>query len=283
MPKPSIQLISTDFDFTLVNHDDHRPFVPELIETIHTLRSHGVYWLLNTGRSPWWFREGMTVFDFPILPDFVVTSERDLFQIEGSIVAGWSMNVLTDWNERCATDHRHLFQHERELFRTITDYLKKHTMAELLFETDAPRRKDQIPTGIAAQDEEEAQRVAEFVETLMGPDSDLSYQRNLTYLRFCHKNYSKGSAMNQLAKHLGLAPEAVFAVGDQHNDLSMLDGRFAWNVACPYNAIASVKNVVASLNGNARGYVAKQPCSGGVVEALKYFFPNHLPSRRSPH
>jgi hypothetical protein len=86
-------------------------------------------------------------------------------------------------------------------------------------------------------------------------------------VRFCHEDYSKGSALGELGRLLGLTRDEIFAAGDHFNDLPMLDGRYAKWVACPGNAVPAVRDAVTA----AGGYLARGLCSHGVVEALKYF------------
>jgi hydroxymethylpyrimidine pyrophosphatase-like HAD family hydrolase len=93
------------------------------------------------------------------------------------------------------------------------------------------------------------------------------YQRNTIYVRFCHEAYSKGTALGELARLLDLSHEHVFAAGDHHNDLPMLDGRFARWTACPSNSCDEVKVTVQT----AGGYLARGVASEGVVEALRHF------------
>ena len=59
----------------------------------------------------------------------------------------------------------------------------------------------------------------------------------------------------------------IFAAGDHHNDISMLDGRYAALSACPANAIDEVKEAVRS----AGGWVAEKEYGAGVHEALLHF------------
>ncbi|HEY2614154.1 MAG TPA: HAD hydrolase family protein, partial [Chthoniobacterales bacterium] len=71
----------------------------------------------------------------------------------------------------------------------------------------------------------------------------------------------------ELSRLLEIPREEIFAAGDHHNDISMLDGRFAKYPSCPANAIPEVKGAVRS----AGGYVAAQECGAGVHEALRHF------------
>jgi len=121
--------------------------------------------------------------------------------------------------------------------------------------------------GVVATSEEEMDRITEFVEQVRARQPEFNYQRNTIYLRFCHADYHKGAALAELSRLINIPREEIFAAGDHHNDVSMLDGRFAAMPACPANAIDQVKDAVRS----ARGYVAEREFGAGVREALLHF------------
>ncbi|MGH7936338.1 MAG: HAD hydrolase family protein, partial [Chthoniobacterales bacterium] len=99
-----IQLISTDFDGTLVSHASDPVFDRNCIELIRELQKDGAIWAINTGRSVGLLEEGLESFSFPIQPDFILTSERDVFR---PAARGWE--PFGDWNERCARAHADLY------------------------------------------------------------------------------------------------------------------------------------------------------------------------------
>src|SRR5438876_7721631 len=105
--------------------------------------------------------------------------------------------------------------------------------------------------------------VTEFIEQARARHPKLDYQRNTVYLRFCHTDYHKGAALAELARLIEVPRENIFAAGDHHNDVSMLDGKVAAMPACPANAISEVKETVA----NAGGYVADREHGAGVYDA----------------
>jgi hydroxymethylpyrimidine pyrophosphatase-like HAD family hydrolase len=121
--------------------------------------------------------------------------------------------------------------------------------------------------GLVAENEEELDRVTEFIDRARATQPKFHYQRNTVYLRFCHADYHKGAALAELSRLLEIPRDDIFAAGDHHNDVSMLDGRFAAFPACPANAIPEVKEAVNA----ARGYVASENYGAGVHQALKYF------------
>ena len=110
-------------------------------------------------------------------------------------------------------------------------------------------------------------RVTAFIDQAKAHEPKFHYQRNTIYLRFCHADYHKGAALKELSRLTRIDRESIFAAGDHHNDLPMLDGRYAAFPACPANAITPVKDAVRG----AGGCVAKKEFGAGVHEALQYF------------
>ena len=80
----------------------------------------------------------------------------------------------------------------------------------------------------------------------------------------------------RLWRVLEVVEEAIFAAGDHHNDISMLDGRYAAYPSCPANAIAEVKEAVRRADGR----VAENEFGAGVHEALVHFAGAGAPARR---
>ena len=142
----------------------------------------------------------------------------------------------------------------------VVDFVNQKTKARLLYHSAGLE-------GLVAESEEELDRVTKFIDQAREKQPKFHYQRNTVYLRFCHADYHKGAALAELSRLLEIPREEIFAAGDHHNDISMLDGRFAQYPACPANAIPEVKEAVSS----AGGYVASKACGAGVHEALLHF------------
>ncbi len=252
-----IRLLSTDFDGTLVSHFARPPVAPELFTLLRELQKDGVRWAINTGRELDHIVAGLQEFSFPIEPDFVLTSERDVFR---KVAAGQGWEPFGDWNERCGRAHDDLFAQAQPLLKRILDFIKSETRAQTIYEGSRP-------VGLIAENEVEMDRIVAFVEIAREEMRVFSYQRNTEYLRFCHADYSKGAALGELGRLLGISRDETFAAGDHHNDIPMLDGVFARWIACPSNSADAVKETVRAANG----YVAREAASRGVTEALHYF------------
>ena len=229
----------------------------ECMELIRELQKAGTVWAINTGRSVDLLESGLTDFEFPIRPDFILTTEREVFR-PGTNGEKWE--PFGDWNERCARDHAELFSSSQSVLTEVVDFVTQKTKAQLLYHTEGLE-------GLRAETEEEMDQIVEFIEQARDPNSKFNYQRNTIYLRFCHVDYHKGAALAELARLIGVPRENIFAAGDHHNDISMLNGEVAAMPACPANAIEEVKTAVR----NAGGYVAKREHGAGVHEAVKFF------------
>ncbi len=252
-----IKLLSTDFDGTLVNHFEKPAVVPELFRLFEGLREKGVFWAVNTGRVVWHIAEGLEEFGFPFQPDFILTSERHIYRPAKN---GTDWEDFGSWNVRCEEDHRVLYSEARSVFDAISSFVEKKTKAQMIFEDD-------MPMGLVTSSEEEMDHVCKFIEKARRGAPKFHYQRNTQYLRFCHADYSKGTALGELARLIGVERDEIFAAGDHFNDIPMLDGQHARWVACPSNSADAVKETVLAADG----YVAQGSCSQGIVEALRYY------------
>ena len=100
-----IKLLSLDFDGTMVSRVSEPVLNRECMELIRDLQKQGAVWAINTGRSVDLLESGLTDFEFPIHPDFILTTEREVFR-PGTNGEKWE--PFGDWNERCARNHAEL-------------------------------------------------------------------------------------------------------------------------------------------------------------------------------
>jgi HAD superfamily hydrolase (TIGR01484 family) len=256
MPRP-IRLLSTDFDGTIVSRVSQPVLDDACMNLIRDLQAEGTLWAVNTGRSVDLLQSGLDDFSFPIRPDFILTSERDVHK-PGANGNPWE--AFGDWNERCAREHTDLFRSASSILKEVIHFVNSKTRARIIYEP-------QGPAGLITATEEEMDRVVDFINTARAQQPQFHYQRNTVYLRFCHADYHKGAVLGELARLLEIDRSEIFAAGDHHNDISMLDGKFAALTACPANAIPEVKEAVRASGG----YVATKEHGAGVHEALRHF------------
>ena len=256
-----IRLLSTDFDGTLVAHGSDPVLDRGCMDYIEKMQEEGVLWAINTGRSVDLLESGLADFEFPIHPDFILTSERDVFRPSPNREK-WE--PFGDWNERVAREHAELFHSAESVLAEVVDFVNQKTKARLLYRSTRGWKV------LVAENAAELERVTRFIDQAREKQPKFHYQRNTVYLRFCHADYHKGAALARRCPVSWRFRAKKFSRrGITINDISMLDGRYARYPACPANAIPEVKEVVKS----AGGYVASKNCGAGIHEALYLFRP----------
>jgi hypothetical protein len=257
-----IRLLSTDFDGTLVGPRGATRCSAALAEALDAHAAAGGLWAINTGRSLEHVLEGLAEFRPPVAPDFLLVNERDVFRRADEI--GWVAHG--PWNDTCRRRHAQLFAEAGKIFAFLDELAAAIPHFTVLYEDD-------LPAGLITSTEEVMDRVAAEIEQAAAHHPDFGYQRNTVYLRFCHREYHKGSALGELCRLEGVDRAEVFAAGDHYNDLSMLDGTFAALTACPANAIPEVQDCVRRSGG----WVAAARWGDGVAEALRHFTAGGVP------
>lgn len=253
-----IRLVSTDFDGTLWDENGQPPVGIEALKLIGDLQTSGAGWVINTGRSLDYMIEGIEASRMETFPDYVVICEREVYRRVGSGYQEWE--EFEDWNQKCGEVHHVLFQHAQEILEKLRTFVGDLTGTQMIFEKFMTA---ELITGTEGQMEQ----VVEFVEEHRTHLPELAYQRHGIYLRFCHQDYHKGTALKGLQEYLGIKVENTFTVGDNHNDAGMLRKEYAGMIACPSNAIPEIKQLVLGEGG----IVTEQRMSAGVVEALKHY------------
>lgn len=251
-----IRLLSTDFDGTLIGHGSDGRCSPAFAAVLQEHARQGGLWAVNTGRGLEHAIAGLQVFGAPVWPDFLLTHERHVFRRRTNEV--WDAHG--SWNDICQQRHEELFGRAGGIFGTMEKLSETLEGVVVLYE-------EETPAGLITASEELMDEVIVHLQREAQAVSDFGYQRNTIYLRFCHRDYHKGSALGELCRLENIAAEEVLAAGDHCNDLSMLDGSYAGMPACPGNAIEQVKETVR----RAGGYVARENWADGVAEAFRHY------------
>ena len=252
-------ILSFDFDGTLHDPAEKPPVPASFFETILDLRqTKGAVWGINTGRSMQHVLEGFIESNFPFLPDWVVAREREIHfpNTFGRFAAH------RDWNDRCEKEIHKLFKRSKKTLKAVRKEVEEHTGAQYI-------EMHGEPAGLISRTEEEMEWIVERITPLIAAIPDLGWQRNSIYLRFGHRNYQKGSTLSEVARLFELDTARTFAAGDSHNDIEMLSPEHSGYAACPANAVAAIRELVA-----ARGGLVTTAAHGqGIVEALRKTFP----------
>ncbi len=247
-----IQLISTDFDGTMVSESEAPSVAPRLQDLLRELQANGAHWVINTGRDLVSLNVALRQAQMTVAPDFLVLVEREIFvRKDGGFVG------LEEWNQRCTADHNCLFADVRRDVPRLTAWVRARFDARVYEDPWSP-------FCLAARCNEDADTILAYLEDYCREVPQLTVVRNDVYARFSHAGYSKGSALAEIARRLGVSAARIFAAGDHLNDLSMLTRqRAAWLVA-PANAVPAVKAAVLEQGG----YISGRPHGHGVSDGL---------------
>lgn len=79
------------------------------------------------------------------------------------------------------------------------------------------------------------------------------------------KDAGKGNALLAATKAFGLKPSEVLAIGDNYNDVSMIDGKLGFVGACVGNADDNIKKIVK----DGGGYVGEGFAHRGVLDVIR--------------
>lgn len=251
-----IRLLSTDFDGTLIGHHADARTARSLSGALTGLRRQGAVWAVNTGRQLWFALEGLEQAALPHDPEFVLTSEKDIYR---RIEEG-SWEAFGDWNAQTERQTIDLFDRAAHVVTAIEAMVATRDGIELLYENERL-------AGLMTEDPGTMDLMAGMVRELTADVPEFSFNRNHVWMRFAHFGIHKGSSLAELSRLLGIPREDVLAIGDHHNDIPMLDGSSAAMVACPSNAVPEVQELVRR---NA-GYVSPHPWGEGVADAIRHF------------
>jgi hydroxymethylpyrimidine pyrophosphatase-like HAD family hydrolase len=251
----TIKLISTDFDGTLFAQFEHPPVSAGLQELIRDLQAGGSNWIVNTGRDLSSLMEAFARARIQIEPDYLVLVEREIYHHCGPEYRG-----LEPWNAACTRTHAELFARVRPDLPRLVAWISARFHARIYEDAYSP-------FCLVAGNNGNAEAIHDYLDEYCRTVPDLTIVRNDVYARFSHAAYSKGTALAELTRGLGLTAANVFAVGDQLNDLPMLDHRFAHFLAAPQNAVPRVKDAVLRQSG----YVSPLCHGDGVADALRFY------------
>ncbi|MDQ6631688.1 MAG: Cof-type HAD-IIB family hydrolase [Verrucomicrobiota bacterium] len=250
-----IQLISTDFDGTLFAEFENPPVPLRLQKIIGELQAQGVKWLINTGRELSSLMEALGRAHLSVKPDYLVLVEREIYCHENLQYV-----ELADWNRDCSHAHAELFLKVRADIPRLMAWVNERFSATLYEDIYSP-------FCLIAEKNSDADTIHEFLNQYCKTIPHLTVVRNDVYARFSHAAYNKGTALQELARRLGIHSENILAAGDHWNDLPMMLQQHAKYLIAPANAVEPVKLAVRKQNG----FVSELKCGHGIADGLEFF------------
>ena len=213
--------------------------------------------MINTGRSLSQTLAGLDQHQVFLTPDYIIAQECEIYR--PGLLKSWT--DFGSWNKRAHAAHDHFVEKHGEFLQQVKAHVETYEEAVFLL-------GELGQVGVVARDDEQMSEMCVEIDQWLLREPEVGYHRNGRYMRFSHSGFSKGTALAELARMLGVSREFIFAAGDNYNDLSMLDRQIAEYIACPGNALEPVKNHLRQQGG----FVAEKFASEGMIEALVHFF-----------
>ncbi len=266
----SIKLVAIDIDGTLVN--DQKKISPFVKEAIMEARTQGVKIVLCTGRP--------TIGVYPYLKELdLIGSEEYVIAYNGALVqttdgektlVSYTLdheNYLeiealsrTVGSHLHTLDHEHLYTANRDIseFTVFESFLTK---MPLFYRPVSEMSENLSIIKMMMIDK------PEILDTAISQLPGWFFEKYATaksepfYFEIVNKNASKGNALASLAQTLDIKVDEVMALGDNENDLSMI--QYAGTGVAMGNAVPSVKQAAKDIT--------KTNEQDGVAFALKKY------------
>jgi len=255
MPRP-IRLIATDLDGTLDGNGCAITRYQEFGERLEHYRQHyGAVWAVCTGRSLHSFESVIKPLQtLGITPQYVIVHHAYIYR-RGR--RGYWPHVL--WNAvirfHVWSSALYLRGRLNEWHRMVRTMVDDHVMTVF-------HKRNRLCLRFRTEEAAEAAAALLREKTAV-----YKYLRVFHYMMEVDVRmvpYTKGMALGELAQRLGIRKEEILAIGNGHNDISMLNGVAAAATGCPSNA----ENDVMETVHKSGGHIARSRGLDGVIEVL---------------
>ena len=262
------KLIAIDLDGTTLN--SHHQIPQEVKETLQQKRKEGAYVVICTGRPLVGVTDFLEELEFDSDNDYVITFNGALIQKvkSGEIIAKHTLDINDFYRFATLSKKLGLHMHTQEQGTTYTFNrdISKYTIYESYL-TKMPlkyRTFDEIPQDIVISKMMLIDEPDLIDKAIPKIPKELFEQYELVrsmpcFFEILNKQASKGNAVKQLADILNIPRENVMAIGDNLNDISMIE--YAGLSVAMGNGAEQVKEKAK--------YITKTNDEHGVAYAIK--------------
>lgn len=243
------RLIACDMDETLLN-DDHQ--IPQVnIDAIKRAKEHGVLFVPSTGRGYLSLQHDLKTLGL------LDQAGQYVLSYNGGVLTENKDNQMLFFNGMPFAKVKELFEFGLQQDVCIHIYTQKELFIFNLSESEQERIKQQNVAHTRVNDHQIDFLRETPIAKILYQNTDVPYLKSLEplmkevlndvqvsyssnrYMEFNRAGVNKGQGLLELAKHLGIAIEETIAVGDNSNDLPML--QVAGLSVAAGNAIPEVK------------------------------------------
>lgn len=252
--------VCLDFDGTIMEYEGDRGwFHPAVIERLNELEKLGVRWFTNSGRG---IKNQLEVLQ--------LCAERGLHHMPEKMLCGESFiydrngdayDAREPWNTMTREYLRNFHADvQARLSGSLEEWMEKYSPKETYVLEEATVF---LVDAAAGYPEDLSGEMALLLADM--PHAEV--QINGGYVFVIPDYLGKGSILKESLLHDAGLLERTLAVGNDCNDISMLDGTAAGLVGCPADAVDSVIRAVR----RAGGFVAESPGPPGSVEVINFY------------
>jgi HAD superfamily hydrolase (TIGR01484 family) len=255
-----IKLIALDFDLTI--YDYANPSLTlKLLPWFKKLSQAGVVVGLATGRRVDDLKYTLEEIGFPWsqpFPAFIICEEGLVMNTDGT-----EYSPAVEWNNW----RRKQVTTTNAILKPIFELKIQEALAEG-FECLEDLVTDQSGTKVVYETPKIAEIVRRTLLKAVAKIQGISIVRNHHIILGLPTGADKGSALSQLTLCNNITEDQVLAIGDNLNDLCMIDGGHSFRVATVSNAVSEIQVCVAAKGG----FIASKKAPLGVMEIFDYYF-----------
>ncbi len=224
-------------------------------DRISDLRAnYGAIWVVCTGRSLAGYKHIFTpMCRFGISPDYVIANHAYIFECKAwGFLPHWFWNLRIRWLEL----------RDNLAVRRALPKIRRAVLSQNPFARVTVSNGHRLC--FRFDDESAAAFGAEVLRREVRPYKHLQIFQSAGEITVRVIPFTKGLAVTELARHLGVSNPQILVVGDGHNDISMMELDPPCHTACPANA---APEVVATVH-RTHGHIADERNLNGVIEVL---------------
>lgn len=255
-----IRCVALDFDLTIFDYSrpqDTRVLIP----WFQRLYDANVIAGIASGRTLEDLKRELSSIDMPWenpFPQFVIHEEFYIHWPDAP-----DPGQVERWNQACSVAVRDLCRKVRPYFDTCATQ-----MESLGIRIEFPVTENDAGISLVLEDPAGAERARILLESMLPRNFPARISRNHHILLATPAEYHKGSALDRLRQLAAFDSEDVLAIGDNLNDLAMLDKSRGFRCATVENADPVVRKAVAER----QGHQASRPIAFGIVELFDQIF-----------
>lgn len=266
MSAPSIKLMVTDLDGTLVGSGHEFSLFSEFSKRLNAYRErYGTVWTVCTGRSMRSFQSVLAPMrTMGIEPDYVIVHHAYIYCLKGRRY--WPHFF---WNSvirfQVWSSSLHLQGALKEWLGLVRGMTEGVTVIY--------HRRNRLC--LRFRHEEDAEAAAQLLRRKASMFKHLRVFQFMQEVDVRAVPFTKGMAVQELAQRIRVRHSEVLAMGNGHNDISMLDGSAAAYTGCPGNAETDVMETVHKNSG----HVAVERGLEGVIAIMDAYLEDRVHSK----